>query len=79
MDEYVFILYYKGSTFILPMSKSFVMRMVLTDVVAKWLSSTHDSFRLFQSTVRRKVQAGAVPDGWLHGKICAMNNLKIHA
>ncbi|KAK0140061.1 putative nuclease HARBI1 [Merluccius polli] len=37
------------------------------NVVARWPGSTHDSFMLRQSSVGRRLQAGAVQDGWLLG------------
>lgn len=41
--------------------------MVLTNVVARWPGSTHDSFILRHSSVGRRLDAGAVRDGWLLG------------
>ena len=48
---------------------------VLTNVVAKWPGSTHDSCILPQSSIGRKLQAGVVMDEWLLGKICASENI----
>lgn len=41
--------------------------MVLANVVARWPGSTHDSFILRNSSVGRRLEAGAVRDGWLLG------------
>lgn len=41
--------------------------MLLTNVVARWPGSTHDSFILRHSSVGRRLEAGAVRDGWLLG------------
>ncbi|XP_060921089.1 putative nuclease HARBI1 [Labrus mixtus] len=40
-------------------------QMYITNVVAQWLGSTHDSFILRSSSVGDRLQAGAVQDGWL--------------
>lgn len=42
--------------------------MVLTNLVARWPGSTHDSFILAHSGVGNRLQAGAGRDGWLLGK-----------
>lgn len=41
--------------------------MLLTNVVARWPGSTHDSFILRHSSVGRRLEAGAIRDGWLLG------------
>ncbi|XP_049898042.1 putative nuclease HARBI1 [Epinephelus moara] len=41
--------------------------MVLTNLVARWPGSTHDSFILAHSGVGNRLQAGAGRDGWLLG------------
>ncbi|XP_049455414.1 putative nuclease HARBI1 [Epinephelus fuscoguttatus] len=41
--------------------------MVLTNLVARWPGSTHDSFILMHSSVGNRLQAGAARDGWLLG------------
>ncbi|XP_046874255.1 putative nuclease HARBI1 [Hypomesus transpacificus] len=41
--------------------------MLLVNVVARWPGSTHDSFILRQSSVGRRLEAGAVRDGWILG------------
>ncbi|KAK0147899.1 putative nuclease HARBI1 [Merluccius polli] len=41
--------------------------MTFLNVVARWPGSTHDFFMLRQSSVGRRLQAGAVQDGWLLG------------
>lgn len=43
-------------------------QMALTNVVARWPGSTHDSFILTNSSVGNKMQAGAGRGGWLLGK-----------
>ena len=43
--------------------------LVLTNVVARWPVSTHDSFILAHRSVGRRLKAGAVRDGWLLGKL----------
>lgn len=42
--------------------------MFLTNVVARWPGSTHDSYILVNSSVGNRLQAGCVQDGWLLGK-----------
>lgn len=42
--------------------------MLLTNVVARWPGSTHDAFIWRNSSVGRRLEAGAVRDGWLLGK-----------
>lgn len=49
--------------------------MTLTNMVAKWPGSTHDSFILAQSGVGTLLQAGAVRDGWLLGR-CVTTHCK---
>lgn len=41
---------------------------ILLNVVARWPGTTHNSFILRQSNVGRRLQTGAVQDGWLLGK-----------
>uniref|UniRef100_A0AAR2JGW4 Putative nuclease HARBI1 n=1 Tax=Pygocentrus nattereri TaxID=42514 RepID=A0AAR2JGW4_PYGNA len=41
--------------------------MTLTNVVARWPGSTHDSFILRNSSVGTRLENGAVRDGWLLG------------
>uniref|UniRef100_A0A9J8AW41 Putative nuclease HARBI1 n=1 Tax=Cyprinus carpio carpio TaxID=630221 RepID=A0A9J8AW41_CYPCA len=41
--------------------------MTLTNIVARWPGSTHDSFILTHSSVGNRLNAGAVRDGWLLG------------
>ncbi len=48
---------------------------MLTNVVAKWPGSSHNSFIVSQSCVGRRRQAGAVPDGWLLGKMWLITDL----
>lgn len=43
-------------------------KMHITNLVARWPGSTHDSFILTQSIVGQRLQAGAIRDGWLLGK-----------
>jgi hypothetical protein len=43
--------------------------MILTNVVARWPGSTHDSFIVMHSSVGNRLEAGAVRDGWLLGKL----------
>lgn len=50
------------------------VQMVLTNVVATWPGTTHDSCILSQSSVGRTLQASTVADGWHLGKICASEN-----
>uniref|UniRef100_A0A9J7Y678 Putative nuclease HARBI1 n=1 Tax=Cyprinus carpio carpio TaxID=630221 RepID=A0A9J7Y678_CYPCA len=47
--------------------------MTLTNIVARWPGSTHDSFILTHSSVGNRLNAGAVRDGWLLGEF---NNIK---
>uniref|UniRef100_A0A8C9Z1S6 Putative nuclease HARBI1 n=1 Tax=Sander lucioperca TaxID=283035 RepID=A0A8C9Z1S6_SANLU len=42
-------------------------KLTLTNIVARWPGSTHDSFILTNSSVGNKLQAGAGRDGWLLG------------
>ncbi|XP_041846127.1 putative nuclease HARBI1 [Melanotaenia boesemani] len=42
--------------------------LLLTNLVARWPGSTHDSFILAHSSVGNRLQAGASRDGWLLGK-----------
>lgn len=44
-------------------------KMTLTNIVARWPGSTHDSFILTNSSVGNKLQAGAGRDGWLLGEL----------
>ena len=44
--------------------------MLLTNVVAQWPGSTHDSFILRHNSVGHRLEAGTVRDWWLLG----MNN-----
>lgn len=46
--------------------------MSLTNVVARWPGSTHDSYILSNSSVGNRLQTGAVRDGWLLGKSAGM-------
>ncbi|XP_028980658.2 putative nuclease HARBI1 [Esox lucius] len=41
--------------------------MRLTNIVARWPGSTHDSYILTNSMVGMRLQAGRVRDGWLLG------------
>ncbi|XP_041840968.1 putative nuclease HARBI1 [Melanotaenia boesemani] len=41
--------------------------LLLTNLVARWPGSTHDSFILAHSSVGNRLQAGASRDGWLLG------------
>lgn len=43
-------------------------QMQLSNIVARWPGSTHDSFILTNSMVGNRLQAGTVLDGWLLGK-----------
>ena len=43
-------------------------QMRLTNIVARWPGSTHDSFVLTNSSVGNRLEAGRVCDGWLIGK-----------
>lgn len=43
--------------------------MILTNIVARWPGSTHDSFILAHSSVGNRLEAGVVCDGWLLGKL----------
>lgn len=43
-------------------------QMRLTNIVARWPGSTHDSYILTNSMVGMRLQAGRVRDGWLLGK-----------
>ena len=40
---------------------------LMTNVVARWPWSTHDTFILRNSSVGRRLEAGAARDGWLLG------------
>ena len=40
-------------------------QMQLTNIVARWPGSTHDSYILSNSMVGNRLQAGTVRDGWL--------------
>ncbi len=42
--------------------------MNITNIVAHWPGSTHDSFILTHSSVGNRLQAGAGRDGWLLGE-----------
>ncbi|XP_045076311.1 putative nuclease HARBI1 [Coregonus clupeaformis] len=42
-------------------------QMRLTNIVARWAGSTHDSYILTNSMVGMRLQAGRVRDGWLLG------------
>ena len=43
-------------------------QMRLTNIVARWPGSTHDSYILANSMVGMRLQAGRVRDGWLLGE-----------
>ena len=43
-------------------------QMRLTNIVARWPGSTHDSFVVTNSSVGNRLEAGRVCDGWLIGK-----------
>jgi len=42
--------------------------MRLTNIVARWPGSTHDSYILSNSMVGMRLQAGRVRDGWVLGE-----------
>ena len=42
---------------------------LMTNVVARWPWSTHDTFILRNSSVGRRLEAGAARDGWLLGML----------
>ena len=42
---------------------------LMTNVVARWPGSTHDTFILRNSSVGRRLEAGAARDGWLLGML----------
>ncbi len=51
--------------------------MLITNVVARWPGSTHDSFILTHSSVGARLEAGAARDGWLLGE--STHSLKVTA
>lgn len=42
--------------------------LIITNLVARWPGSTHDSFILRNSSVGRRLSGGAVRNGWLLGE-----------